>query len=193
MALAIAARLLGRHLSALVLLSTTVAIVLVLMIWPAAQERLVYRLDVWFTSVDEGEARSTLWNGAIVKGLESPIVGFGPGPQIEYVPGFRSEAHNIYLDIFTQAGILGLVALVCLTFVSIYSNRRDPAILAGSVALFVFCLGHFALRQPIFWFWVAYFIFSHYRRPLPGLQLEIADSKANTGGQRSPRRDHYMR
>ncbi|WP_146592256.1 O-antigen ligase family protein [Puniceibacterium confluentis] len=107
----------------------------------------------------QGETRLNLWTEAIEKGVESGLVGFGPGPHLtsksyKRPPPSKFEAHNTLLDVFTQGGIVAVTAFVWISTAALVGVARTgrPA-LAGLVAgLLVFSLFHYVLRQPIFWF-----------------------------------------
>jgi len=97
--------------------------------------------------------RITLWAHAIETWKLSPIFGHGPGA-FSYLnaPSEKQEAHNLLLDILTQAGILGvfLFGSLILWLFSGAIKARDPFSLALLMMLIVFCSVHFTLRQPVF-------------------------------------------
>ena len=124
--------------------------------------------------------RLQAWQQAIDRGLESGMLGLGPGPHLPIpawilegrqdssdqpkylehppangMPNF--EAHNTLLDIFTQGGIvavLSLVWLVAVTFLLTSRARLDglTTLLCGLV---IFSIFHLLVRHPIFWFAIA--------------------------------------
>jgi O-antigen ligase/polysaccharide polymerase Wzy-like membrane protein len=126
------------------------------------------------------QIRLQAWRNAIDRGLESGMLGLGPGPHLpipasilegrqdssgepKYIehpkangtPNF--EAHNTLLDIFTQGGlmaVLSLVWLVAVAFLLTYRTRLDglTTLLCG---LTIFSIFHLIVRYPIFWFAVA--------------------------------------
>jgi hypothetical protein len=124
----------------------------------------------------ETEVRLHLWTQAIEKGVDSGLLGLGPGPHLQIplsiveeravedeptnivhpapgdTPNF--EAHDTFLDLFTQGGLLAVLSfawLVGSTISAPYRNGRDAlVILLGG--LVVFGLVHFIIRQPMFWF-----------------------------------------
>lgn len=129
---------------------------------------------------DKTELRFALWEQAIRRGVESGMLGLGPGPHLEipqsivasrkmelghpdfvehpkpsFVPNF--EAHNTMLDLFTQGGlliILSFVWLVAAAFRSAYQTGEAglPSLLCG---LCIYAVATFLLRHPIFWFVIA--------------------------------------
>ncbi len=108
--------------------------------------------------------RLQLWEDALHLGLETGSLGLGPGPHLakpnvaddQGLP-IPFEAHSTLLDVFTQAGLLGVIA-VCGLFGGIFLLlvRADlDALAVLIVALAFFSINHFVLRQPIVWFALA--------------------------------------
>jgi O-antigen ligase len=108
--------------------------------------------------------RLQLWQEALHIGLETGSLGLGPGPHLakpnvaddQGLP-IPFEAHSTLLDVFTQAGLLGVIA-VCglfggIFFLVVRANLDALAVLV--VALTFFSISHFVLRQPIVWFALA--------------------------------------
>jgi O-antigen ligase len=121
------------------------------------------------------------WNETISRGLESGMLGLGPGPHLEIPPSVVAarmlpskgpqdferpqvnnapnfEAHNTLLDLFVQGGliaVLTLVWLVATTLAAAYRARLDglTTLLFG---LAVFSIFHLIVRHPIFWFAIAF-------------------------------------
>jgi hypothetical protein len=117
------------------------------------------------------------WNEAIVRGVESGMLGLGPGPHLEIPPVLVAarqstpdapkyvghpelnaapnfEAHNTLLDLFTQGGLIAVLSFVWLTastFLVTYKARLSglSTLLFG---LAIFAVFHFIVRQPLFWF-----------------------------------------
>lgn len=108
--------------------------------------------------------RVQLWQDAMHIGLESGSLGLGPGPHLEKPTGVTDkgvplplEAHNTLLDVFTQGGLLGVIAVVSLfagTFLLLLRAKHD-ALAILIVALGIFCISHFILRHPTVWFAIA--------------------------------------
>jgi hypothetical protein len=110
--------------------------------------------------------RLQVWQYALQLGLESGSLGLGPGPHSWRVkiaddedrPLTRPfEAHNTPLDVFTQGGLLGVMAVYGLfagIFLLVLRAKLD-ALAVLMVALVVFGMFHFILRHPIVWFAVA--------------------------------------
>jgi O-antigen ligase len=110
----------------------------------------------------QGDTRLTLWKEAYAKGMESVFVGYGPGPHLtaksfKRPPPDKFEAHNTFLDLLTQGGVLGVLAFCGLIGAAIHGGlqARAPTLVALCCGLLIFSLFHFVVRQPIFWFALA--------------------------------------
>jgi O-antigen ligase len=128
-------------------------------------------------AADEANLRMTLWRQAIDRGLESGMLGLGPGPHLQIPPSIVAgrvstgaepvnighpiqngtanfEAHNTILDLFTQGGLLAVVSFVWLLLRA--TARAFRARSAGLVALIagaaMFMMTGNIVRQPILWF-----------------------------------------
>ncbi len=131
------------------------------------------------TSQEEAELRFSNWRAAIDRGLESGMLGLGPGPhlpipasivaarrnevlpkyvetpQVNGTPNF--EAHNTPLDLFTQGGLIAVMSFIWISGIAFFSTFK--ARLAGLTTLLcgvnLFGLGNLIIRHPVFWFAVA--------------------------------------
>jgi hypothetical protein len=105
--------------------------------------------------------RVQLWEDALHRGLEAGSLGLGPGPHLEKpnVPNNNLlptpfEAHSTLLDVFTQGGLIGVIAvcgLLAVIFILAIQARLD-ALAALIAALAIFSISHFILRHPVVWF-----------------------------------------
>lgn len=107
------------------------------------------------------DLRLFLWHEAIERGLRAWSLGLGPGPHLprpntlayQFLPK-PFEAHNSYLDVYLQGGLVADVALIALLAnagASAWRSRRDGLLGAGVVVL-IFTIPHFILRLPMVWF-----------------------------------------
>jgi hypothetical protein len=128
----------------------------------------------------ESDLRLSLWTDAMQLGITTSFLGLGPGPHLEIPtsilaarsktkdrlenlehPQFSTapnfEAHNSFLDLLTQGGVIAVLGLVWILVVSAWLAYR--ARLAGLAALVcglgVFCMTGLIIRHPIFWFAIA--------------------------------------
>jgi O-antigen ligase len=127
--------------------------------------------------------RLYLWQNALKLGLESGSLGLGPGPHLwrpkiaddDDRPLTRPfEAHNTALDIFTQGGLLGVIAIYGLfagIFLLVLRAKLD-ALAVLMVALVFFSMTHFIPRHPIVWFALALsLILGLERAPSPSARI----------------------
>ncbi|MGG5887547.1 O-antigen ligase family protein [Falsiroseomonas sp. HC035] len=128
----------------------------------AALERIEDTSASLYNDNEQGETRLQLWIEALDRGYQSGLIGFGPGPQLtsksyKRPPPEKFEAHNTFLDLFVQGGLVALAAFIWLVGSAALGAWRTR--LAGMLALIgaltAFGLFHYVVRQPIFWFGVA--------------------------------------
>ena len=151
--------------------------------WSAAAENVAQRANDVAEKDNQAATRFGLWREAINKGSEAWMVGYGPGPHLtsksyKRPPPDKFEAHNTALDIFTQGGILALLAFILLcatTFVSVWRAKMAAlaALIAGAV---IFSMFHFIVRHPNFWFCIVLCL----------LQSEMAPRTALKTGNMAP-------
>lgn len=105
--------------------------------------------------------RLSLWEDALRAGLESGSLGLGPGPHLEKPSGITDkgvplpvEAHSTLLDVFTQGGLLGVMAVFSLLAgtLALLLRARLDALAVLIFALSIFSISHFILRHPTVWF-----------------------------------------
>jgi hypothetical protein len=114
-----------------------------------------------FKADHEGEVdtRLNLWAEALSRGIDSGMLGLGPGAHIVRTPYKREippnfEAHNTLLDVFTQGGALAVGSVVWLMGTTLLTTlrARQAALAALVCGLLVFSTFHLIVRLPIFWF-----------------------------------------
>jgi hypothetical protein len=132
------------------------------------------------TTAQEAELRLDIWREALSRGIESGLLGLGPGPHLQTpssllatrmttlnqpkevqhpeangTPNF--EAHNTTLDLFTQGGLLAVLSFFWLVAMALFSTYK--ARLAGLTTLLcgllLFAMFALMIRHPIFWFAIA--------------------------------------
>jgi exopolysaccharide production protein ExoQ len=144
--------------------------------------QLAYRL-----AVDVGKGRSIdrrlqLWNVVLDKAFERPILGWGwrgslsnsrgvSGEITRNMDGFQTtSAHNGYVDIFLQVGLVGSVLLAIIVIRVMWPRLTDPSLrgwsalalfsalftisdsfLAGHVAVLVIVTGFLFCQNPHLW------------------------------------------
>ena len=153
----------------LVILSVGIAASLLTAL-PSLDRDLTFALNVSKTIVrDKGSLtneeaagrRLALINEAAKKALLSASLGLGPGPHLESKPlnepsyrASRFEAHNTYLDLYTQGGLPAVTLFVgILITAAVCAWRAKMAALVGLVCLLaVFGTPHLIIRHPILWY-----------------------------------------
>jgi O-antigen ligase len=128
---------------------------------------------------EESDLRFSLWAQAIQVGINTSMLGLGPGPHLEIpasiaagrmgengpgniehpeqssAPNF--EAHNTFLDLLTQGGLIAVLSFVWILGVSAFTAHKTR--LAGLTTLIfgvsLFCTTGLVVRHPLFWFAVA--------------------------------------
>jgi hypothetical protein len=126
---------------------------------PAAVDRVEAKSDALYNEDNQGDARFHLWAEAYDKGMGAAMLGLGPGPHLtkkvwKQSPPHKFESHNTPLELFTQGGLLAVLAIALLYASLLRATIRAklPALAALSCAVVVFSMFHFIIRHPIFWF-----------------------------------------
>jgi O-Antigen ligase len=127
---------------------------------------------------DEAQLRVQVWGEAIDRGLESGMLGLGPGPHLVIPPAFviarmsetdtvikhpqansypNFEAHNTLLDLFTQGGLIAVLSVVWISTAALSKTLqvRLEALTTLMIGMVIFSISHLIIRQPLFWFAVA--------------------------------------
>lgn len=128
---------------------------------PAIVERVEAHTAAIYDEDNQGDARLSLWKESIEKGLGAAMLGLGPGPHLtskayKRPPPNKFESHNTPLHLFTQGGLLAVLALAGLyasTFLITFRAKLS-ALTALSCAFVVFSMFHVVIRHPIYWFGV---------------------------------------
>ena len=127
-------------------------------------------------TLNEANLRFTLWAGASQGALDSFFLGMGPGPhapvpldltlrRVWEVDSFEEslgavakhadvmESHNTYIELFSQGGLLIVLAFAGLLMCALRGALRSrSAALPGMLCvLVVFGIFHVMLRHPIVW------------------------------------------
>jgi O-antigen ligase len=140
--------------------------------WSAATAEVEERSAEVYADDNQGETRLNLWREAVEKGIESGLAGYGPGPHLtsksyKRPPPDKFEAHNTSLDLFTQGGLVALLAFVWLAASTLVTGWRArlPALVALTAGIAVFSMFHFVVRHPIFWFGIVLCLLESARTP----------------------------
>lgn len=121
-------------------------------------------LAIW-QSADEGGTRISLFTNAILATFDSPIFGFGAGSFSGFDAPFEGkEAHNTFLDFFTQFGFFVPFLMYFLMVAFLFSQLKSKQYwVAGFVASYIVgTLFHFSGRHFVFWVELAVFYHSFF-------------------------------
>jgi hypothetical protein len=128
----------------------------------------------------ESQLRFSLWTDAIEVGVDSAMLGLGPGPHLEIPPSIweermetqdqpghiehpqrtvapNFEAHNTFFDLLTQGGLIAVLTFVWIFVVSVFIALKARLAGLGTLicCLGIFCMTGLIVRNPIFWFSIA--------------------------------------
>lgn len=128
----------------------------------------------------EADLRLSLWHEAIDRGLHARMLGLGPGPHLpiptELVAARETElkldkgaghppvngtpdfeAHNTFLDLFTQGGLIADIAFLWLLGSAFLRTctARTACLTAMLCGLVLFATTNLLVREPTFWFGIA--------------------------------------
>jgi hypothetical protein len=126
----------------------------------------------------DASQRFGLWREAFEIGVQSGMLGLGPGPHLLREPNVRVnnggnigsirhfsrnpvadfEAHNTPIDLFTQGGLLAVAAfawLIAITVLRAFKARHDLLVVLVT-GVVIFTMFHFMIRHPLFWFVIAF-------------------------------------
>jgi hypothetical protein len=152
---------------------------------------VVAQSDAWIVAKDlsknggqklsqEADLRFSLWTEAIEVGVDSAMLGLGPGPHLkipeeivedrlnlpdhpdyikhpehEFAPNF--ESHNTFLELLTQGGTIAVLSFVWILFTSAFTayTARRAGLATLICGLGIFCMTGVASRNPILWLSIA--------------------------------------
>jgi O-antigen ligase len=161
-----------------VLLAIPLAAVAALPFLPATAALVEKKMTAVYEDHDQGDTRLALWGEAIDKGMESGLLGFGPGAHLtaksfKRPPPDKFEAHNMVFELLTQGGVLAVAAYVWLCATTLLRTwRARLPMLAGLAVGFVgFGMFHLIIRHPLLWFVFTICLLEAWRAvPVPALR-----------------------
>jgi O-antigen ligase len=112
-----------------------------------------------FISNDIGGARESIYTSSILIIQESPIVGFGPGQHAEISFDQFLDAHQSFLTIALQGGLIALLFYIFLHFKIVKSCLNDPFILGSYTGIFIYALGGDIIRRLPMWIFLILFYY----------------------------------
>ncbi|PLS01122.1 O-antigen ligase family protein [Neobacillus cucumis] len=121
--------------------------------------KVILFVQNFFHGDTNGENRLIIWGNAIKAWLHSPIFGLGPGSYSGTFVFGGFEAHNTFLQILTQAGILGGILYILLVSKLLKTTRFNTYILCAVITLLMYGFGINDLRRTVLWFYYILFYF----------------------------------
>lgn len=112
---------------------------------------------------DQAANRFLLWSEATEIGLNSGMLGLGPGPHLvghrqwKLTPPEKGEAHNTFFELLTQGGMFAALCFLWITASAFLAAYRTRLVALASLvfSLFIFSNFHHIIRHPLFWFSIA--------------------------------------
>ena len=136
--------------SASYIFSVAILVMFATLYWP-----YLLRVGVdFFQEADPMQAREIIYADAFRHGLNSLLVGYGPGPQVLYSGRFW-DAHNTILSVFLQGGVVGIILFFHLFYKIISRASASHFLMASVVAIGIYAIGGDILRRLPIWIVVA--------------------------------------
>ncbi|TPI48169.1 polymerase [Mesorhizobium sp. B2-9-1] len=125
-------------------------------------------------TAETANLRINIWTNALGKGLGSASLGLGPGPHVDRSVVTKEfidlpfEAHSTLLDLYTQGGILAVLALLWILGIAAISawRARLDALVALVLSIGIFGFPHLVIRHPIVWFSITLCLVAGQRKPI---------------------------
>lgn len=130
-------------------------------------DELVFLAVQFFTENDGADgSRQKIYMTGFMNGLNSPLVGFGPGAHVPYRGGFW-DAHNSTLTIFLQAGLIGVLTFVWFNLQVLKKLSVNFALFGAIAAIGMYIIGGDILRRlPIWIILIGLYYFALYQPKL---------------------------
>jgi hypothetical protein len=131
------------------------------------------------TSEREAQLRILTWKEGISRGVESGMLGLGPGPhlripnvlvtarELEALPKYVDtppvngtpdfEAHNTPIDLFAQGGLIAVLDFIWISATAFFWSykARKAGLTALLCGVSIFGIANLIVRQPLFWLVIA--------------------------------------
>tara|TARA_Y100001936_G_scaffold46282_1_gene45155 strand:- start:13897 stop:15114 length:1218 start_codon:yes stop_codon:yes gene_type:complete len=127
-------------------------------------DELIFLAVQFFTENDGADgSRQKIYLTGFLNGLNSPLIGFGPGAHVPYKGGFW-DAHNSTLTIFLQAGFIGVLTFIWFNMRILMKLSINFALFGAIAAIGMYIIGGDILRRlPIWIILVGLYYFSLYQ------------------------------
>jgi hypothetical protein len=107
-------------------------------------------LLAFFLENDGKQAREIIYTNGFIHALSSPLVGYGPGSHAPFNGEFW-DAHNTFLTVLLQSGILGFAFFMFFIFNMFIVSKTHFYLVGAFVVIFVYALGGDILRRLPIW------------------------------------------
>ena len=118
-----------------------------------------YSLIDLFNEEDLSGARNALYSSSFTKILDSPIVGYGPGPHAEFIAGSYHDAHQTFLTLGLQGGLFSIILYLGLIYKGIKVYAKNPYIIGSFMGIFLYALGGDIIRRLPMWIFLILFYY----------------------------------
>jgi ABC-type nitrate/sulfonate/bicarbonate transport system permease component len=122
-------------------------------------------LIIFLASADGDLVRLKLMYNGFLATLHSPFIGLGVGSFSGLEYAFQgSEAHNTFLDLSMQFGIIVPIILYFVIFAALFKSikNRDNLLATIIVAFFICSLFNFYARHFVFWLVIGFLYYYYY-------------------------------
>lgn len=116
-------------------------------------------LSQMFLEEDVGSGRSNIYQLAFEKINNSLIFGYGSGPQVYYGNTYW-DAHQTFLTILLQGGIIALLVFIYFLFNIINKIKVKPSLFGCFIAIFIYIIGGDVLRRLPIWLILIFIFYS---------------------------------
>lgn len=113
----------------------------------------------FFVEEDLSGARNALYSSSFTKILESPIVGYGPGPHAEFRLGSYNDAHQTLLTLGLQGGLFSVFLYIRLIYKLAKTYAKDQYIIGSFIGIFMYSLGGDIIRRLPMWIFLILFYY----------------------------------
>jgi hypothetical protein len=114
-------------------------------------DEVIGRASVFFVEADPSDARAYLYSKGLKHAMDSPLIGFGPGPHILYIGGKYWDVHNTFLAALLQGGLVALMIFIVFLGFVVRRTFQNPFLLSGLASVMIYTTGGDILRRAPIW------------------------------------------
>lgn len=113
----------------------------------------------YFHKNDLNDGRYLLYTKALDLIVASPIFGYGPGTRIPNIDDKLYDAHQTFLAVSLQTGILGIIIIFFIYFKIIIRLINSPILFAAFMPILIYSIGGDILRKLSIWIFLILFYY----------------------------------